>query len=163
MSLDVQLNQPAYTYLVWIDSAGQMVPLYPWNHDALEVKDVNQPPPVRRASDKINNPPIGGGWTFGKRGGLETVLLLVRRTPLEPDVRLGTLLGSLPPLKMRARDEVVVFGLDRGADAPATLLALNRGPEAEARAADEPLLAALGRLKNHFELIRAMRFAHEGE
>jgi hypothetical protein len=64
---------------------------------------------------------------------------------------------------MRLRDEVVVLGLDAGADSVATLVALNRGPEDEARAADELLRAALLRLRDHFELIRAVRFAHEGE
>jgi hypothetical protein len=163
MSLEVQLSQPAFAYLVWLDCEGQVVPLYPWNPETLEVKDVNQPPPVRRSAKVVYSPPLGGGWRFGKRGGLETVLLLARRTPLDEGTRLGPLLGSLPPPGMRLRDEVVVLGLDAGADSVSTLLAQNRGPEDEARAADEPLRALLVRLRDHFELIRAVRFAHEGE
>jgi hypothetical protein len=163
MSLEVQFNQPAFAYLVWLDTEGRVVPLYPWNPETLEVTDVNQPPPVRRPAKVVYSPPLGGGWRFGKKGGLETVLLLARRTPLDEGTRLGPLLGPLPPPGMRQRDEVVVLGLNAGADSVSTLLAQNRGPEDDARAADEPLRALLLRLRDHFELIRAVRFAHEGE
>lgn len=163
MSLEVQLEQPACAYLVWIDTEGQVVPLYPWNHETIEVRDVNAPPPARKASKTINNPPIGGGWKFGKKGGVETVLLLVRREPLDPGVRLGPLVGSVPPPKLRHRNEVAVLGLDRGADSVSTILAQNRGPDDEVRAIDEPLRAAMLRLRDHFELIRAVRFAHAEE
>src|SRR5262245_29421167 len=36
MSLEVNLNQPAYVYLVWLDCDARAVPLYPWNNDDLE-------------------------------------------------------------------------------------------------------------------------------
>src|SRR5262249_12704090 len=32
MSVEVHYNQPAFTYLVWLDCQGQVVPLYPWNY-----------------------------------------------------------------------------------------------------------------------------------
>jgi hypothetical protein len=117
MSLEIRLSQPAFAYLVWLDTEGRAVPLYPWNHETLVVMDVNQPPPVRRSATIVYSPPIGSGWKFGQRGGLETVLLLARRTPLDEGTQLGSLLGPLPPpAKVRARDELVVLGLDRGAD-----------------------------------------------
>jgi hypothetical protein len=127
------------------------------------VKDVNQAPPARKASASITNPPIGGGWKFGKRGGVETVLLLARRTPLDASVKLGPLLGSIPPPKLRNPGEVAVLGLNPATDAVATLLAQNRGSDEEVRAADEPLRAAMVRLHEHFEFIRAVRFAHVEE
>jgi hypothetical protein len=163
MSVEVHFNQPAFTYLVWLDCQGQGVPLYPWNYDSIEVKDLNQPPPARRPAKVIISPTLGTGWKFGQRGGLETVLLLGRRTPLSEGTRLGSLLGTPPTAKVRLRDELAVLGLGVGSDSVFTLLASNRGPEEEARAADEPLRALLLRLRDHFELIRAVRFAHEGE
>jgi hypothetical protein len=163
MSVEVHFNQPAFTYLVWLDCQGQAVPLYPWNYDSIEVKDLNQPPPLRRPAKVIFSPTLGTGWRFGPRGGLETVLLLARRTPLGEGTRLGSLLGTVPTAKMRLRDEVAVLGLGVGSDSVSTLLASNRGPEEEARAADESLGPLLVRLRHHFELIRAVRFAHEGE
>ncbi len=163
MSLEVHFNQPAFTYLVWVDCDGQAIPLYPWNYDSIEVKDLNEPPPARRPAKVVISPTLGTGWKFGQRGGLETALLLARRTPLSEGTRLGSLLGSLPPAKLRLRDEVTVLGLGGGADSVSTLLALNRGSEADAGTADEPLQALLVRLRDHFELIRAVRFAHEGD
>jgi len=47
MSLEAQLNQPAFTYFVWLDAAGNVLPLYPWNSQTLEVKDLRQPRPER--------------------------------------------------------------------------------------------------------------------
>ena len=159
MSLQVQLNQPAYAYLVWLDCEGQVMPLYPWNHDTLEVRDVNQPPPERRAANIVYNPPIGAGWKFGKKSGLETVLLLARRTHLEPGTQLGPLLAGIPPPSLRNRNEVAVLGLAPGKDSLTTILELHRGDDA--RAVDEPLRAAMVRLRDHFELVQAVRFAHE--
>ena len=163
MSVEVHFNQLAFTYLVWLDCEGQAVPLYPWNYDSIEVKDLNQPPPTRRPSKVVISPTLGTGWKFGQQGGLETVLLLARRTPLSEDTRLGSLLGTLPTAKMRLRDEVAVLGLGGGFDSVSPLPASKRGAAEEARAADEPLRALMGRLREHFELIRAVRFAHEGE
>jgi hypothetical protein len=163
MSLEVHFNQPAFAYLVWLDCEGRVVPLYPWNNDELEVKDISQPPPTRRAANAVLSPmTIGTGWKFGQQGGVQTVLLLARRTPLSETTRLEALLSPVPVTKMRLPGEVAVLGLDAGKDSVSTLLALNRGSEEEAQAADEPLRALLVRLRDHFELIRAVRFVHEG-
>jgi hypothetical protein len=160
MSLQVEYKRPMYTYLLWLDSQGQVVPLYPWNNDSIEVVDANQPPPVRKPTRLVLSPStITGGWKFGSRGGLETVLLLARRTPLGQETRLGTLLGSLPPTRMRLRNELAIFALDGGGDT----VSRNRGTKEEAREVDQPLLDRLGQLRDQFELIRVVRFAHEGE
>ena len=47
-------------------------------------------------------------------GGLETALLLVRRTPLPPDTDLAGLIGPLPPSPLRDAAEVAVRGFDGG-------------------------------------------------
>ena len=64
---------------------------------------------------------------------------------------------------MRAREELAVFGLASGSDAVLSLVSRDRGTEEEARAVDQPLLARLDRLRDQFELIRVVRFAHEGQ
>src|SRR5262245_3573574 len=164
MCAEVHLNQPACAYLVWYDTEGQILPLYPWNNETLDIRDISQPPPVRRGSRHFMSPmTIGGGWQFGRKGGMDTVLLLVRRTPLDATTRLGELLTPLPPVKMRQPDEVVMLGLNPGSTSVATQLAKNRGAEAEAQADDDPLRSLLLRLRDHFEFVRAVRFAHEGE
>jgi hypothetical protein len=163
MSVEVHFNQPAFTYLVWLNCDGQAIPLYPWNYDDIEVTDLDQPPPRRLPAKVVISPTLGTAWKFGQRGGLETVLLLARRTPLGEGTRLGSLVGSLPTAKVRLRNELAVLGVGGESDSVSTLLAANRGSEEEAQAADEPLRALLDRLRDHFELIRAVRFAHEGD
>src|SRR5262249_43817542 len=140
---------------------GKVVPLYPWNIDAIEVTDADRPPPKRIAARVILSPATAGGWPFGPQGGLETVVLLARRTPLGPDVRIGSARAALPPAPLRRRDELAVFGLDRGSDV-STSVARSRGTEEEALKVDQPLLDRLAEL-GEFELIRVVRFAHEGE
>jgi hypothetical protein len=163
MSLTVRFNQPALTYLVWIDPEGQVVPLYPWNHDSLEVRDVGQPPPTRRDAKIVFSPPFGMGWRFGKKGGMETVLLLARRTHLDKGARLATLLGDLPPARPRPGHpaELAVLQIRQGEGEVSTLLSRDRGEDAEAVAAEQPLRALLVRLRDHFELVQAVRFVHK--
>jgi hypothetical protein len=164
MHLTVRFNQPACTYLVWLDSHGKAAPLYPWNQDNIEVKEVTQRPPDCQPVKIIFSPmTIGNGWEFDRQGGLETVLLLARRTPLGENVRLGALLGSAPVAKLRDPCEVAIFGLDRRKGSVESLLSLKRGSAAEVREVDASLLALMDRVKDEFELIRAVRFAHEGE
>jgi hypothetical protein len=164
MVVEARFSQPAYCYLLWFDSQGRPTPLYPWNLDQTEVEDVNVPPPVRGPGKVVFSPmTISIGWKFGAHGGLETVLLLGRRTPLPEDVKLGELLGTLPPARMRARDEFVSLCFDQGQMAASITQALNRGDAAEARENDLPLVQRLERLREHFEVVQALRFAHEGE
>ena len=103
MTIDVELAEPAFIYLVWIDSEGHVLPLYPWNNEVFEIKDLSEPPPLRRATKRIFSPLLGRTWTFGSRGGTETVLLFVRRTALPHDVQLGALLKSPPTPKFDDR------------------------------------------------------------
>jgi hypothetical protein len=163
MHLEAYFNQPACAYLVWLNCEGQAMPLYPWNYNKLDVTDINEPAPVRIPIKVVFSPPLATSWKFGKRGGLETVLLLARRTALPEGTRLGSLIKPLPNTKMRSREELAVLGATRGVDGVSTLLAKNRGPDDEAKRVDEPLAALLLGLRDQFELIRAVRFAHDGD
>lgn len=162
MSLEANFSQPACAYFVWFDCEGRVLPLYPWNYDTLEMTDINQPPPSRMGAKVIYSPPIGGGWNFGNKGGIETVILLARREPLDSNMSLGSLL-NLPPLKMQHREELVAFEVNRGDESVSTLFSNNRGSEEDSRAADEQVKTMMLRLREHFELIRVVRFAHEEE
>jgi hypothetical protein len=162
MHLTVRFNQPACTYLIWLDSHGKATPLYPWNQDSIEVKEVAERPPDCQPVKIIFSPmTIGSGWEFDHQSGLETVLLLARRTPLGENVRFGTLLGSSMPAKLRDRAEVAIFAMDRAKGSVESLLSLNRGDAAEVGEVDAALLTLMDRMKGEFELIRAVRFAHE--
>lgn len=164
MSVEVQYNRPAHTYLIWLGPDGTVVPLYPWNMDMIEDKTLTSPPPKCRPTRFLLSPmTIGGGWPFGQASGLETVLLLARREPLGTDVNLIDLLSGFPASKLRHREEASAFAWDRGSERITDSLAMNRGPDTEAKKVDEAFLAFLTKLQVHFDLIRAVRFAHDGE
>ncbi len=163
MSLEANFAQAACAYFVWFDCEGRVQPLYPWNYDALEVTDINQPPPTRMGAKIIYSPPIGGGWNFGKQGGLETVMLLARREPVDSQMSLGPLLKLPPPPKMQHREELVGFLVKRGEDSVTTFVSKNRASEEESRAADDEVKSLMLRLREHFDLIQVVRFAHEEE
>jgi hypothetical protein len=165
MRLMIEVTEPAYCYCLWIDGRGNLAPLYPWNNDgAVEIKDANTPLPGRRPTRVLFSPAyIGSGWAFDRHGGLETVLFLARRTPPEQELRLGDLLAGMPPARMREPNELAVLRFDRDQSAAATILARDRGSEADAREIDRPLIERMAKLRDTFELVRAVRFTHESE
>jgi hypothetical protein len=95
---------------------------------------------------------------------LETALLLVRRTPLPPDTDLAGLIGRLPSSPLRDPEERAVFFFDSGQQPVEAIdRGEHRGLGEEAKQIDDPLLQLLDRLRPHFELARAVRFAYRGE
>jgi hypothetical protein len=60
---------------------------------------------------------------------------------------------------LRDPREAAVLRLDRG-DPTATALLASSRVEDEAQVVDEPLLRLMGRLREQFEVVRAVRFAH---
>jgi hypothetical protein len=145
MSIDVDLAQPAFIYLIWINSEGQILPLYPWNNETLEVKDFSQPPPVRRATKRIFSPLLGRSWTFGDRAGTETVIFLSRRTALPENVELAALLASPPTSKFGQPTDLIQASI----------------PNPAAAKNDSALAAFLEPLSKHFDSLEAVQFAHE--
>jgi hypothetical protein len=117
----------------------------------LEVTDVNQPPPVRRAGKLVFSPLLGGNWTFGDQSGPETVVLLARRTPLAEGTELGKLLRS------EAAPSVV------GGPSEVAKVELAGAPQGKKRSAQGPLAEFLAPWAEHFELVQAVQFAHVGK
>jgi len=160
MSLEAQLNQPAFTYFVWLDAAGNVLPLYPWNSQTLEVKNLREPPPERRATNVVYSPLLGSGWNFGDQTGIETVLLLARRTPLSKDIQLADLI--LPPVNSTELPAPAsIYGWSTGADSVSILHPVSAADPAAKLPAGDPLAKLLLVLGQHFEFIRAARFAHQ--
>jgi hypothetical protein len=97
------------------------------------------------------------------KSGLETVLLLVRRTPLPADVKLGELIGPQPRLPLADPLELALLKLDRGQKVERGETDDRRGLRQRAQKIDDPLLELVSRLQRHFEVIRVVRFAHQGD
>jgi hypothetical protein len=160
---EARLKEPAHVFLLWLDSEGKVTPLYPWNAGTKIVrKTLAGAPPEQSPQAVVQSPGAADdGWKVGGKSGLDTILLLARRTPLPADSSLGEIIGPLPPTRAHNPREWALRGFDRGQEVSFLNLGDNRAPEEEAARIDDPLLRLMGKLGEHFEMIRAVRFAHE--
>jgi serine/threonine protein kinase len=165
--VEVQVSEPAYVYVVWIDSDGDAVRLYPLDPaGGNKMEPLTVPPPeVPRAKGKLTVPSDGGRWEMkGDLSGLETILLLARRDkPLEAGVDLAALIKLKPTgLSPGHERELVIRGLDDGKPLPQQEQQ-DRDRRPDAHLVDEPFEAMLNQLGQHFELVRAVRYAYKKE
>jgi hypothetical protein len=160
--LEVRLNQPACVYLLWVDSQGNVDPLYPWMHGF----GFSNLPRAGALVQELQSPPeLNKGWRVVGPSGLETAMLLVRRNPLpaEGAKDLERMIGKLGASRFRNPKECAVLRWDLGQLSIAQEMGQNRGLDKEAAEIDEPLLALMQRLQSHFDMMRAFRFAHQGD
>jgi len=163
---EVRLNQPAHVYLLALDAEGNIQPLYPWHRDVNVLdKTITDAPPELPPQNELIWPSraSAGGLPLDDRSGQETILLLARRTPLPNDVRLADIVGRLPlsPTPLETRETFVMRGSNRGDDA--IHIDQHRGFDRNLARIDDPLEQLLVRLQPHFDLVRAVRFAHVGK
>ena len=108
--LEARLNQPAYLYLLWIDGQGHVSLLHPRQDHKF-----GSSPSGESARESVQIPAaLDQGLKMKGPGGLETALLLVRRTPLRADIDLVASVGPLRPSPLRNELEVAVRGGDEG-------------------------------------------------
>jgi hypothetical protein len=159
--LKVSLTQPGYAYLLWIDSTGKVQPLYPWDPAA----GFQSPPGPSTAVQSLDSPPeLDRGWEIVGPSGLETVMLLVRSTPLPRDVDISLLASVLPAVPMAHSRERYVWKLTQSQARPEMIAALSRGIDTrQSRRIHDPLWNLMEQLRAHFELIYVVRFAHQGD
>jgi eukaryotic-like serine/threonine-protein kinase len=141
--LEARLNQPAYAYLLWVDGQGKASLIYPRDDGKYGTR-----PTGGAARETVHSPEaLDEGHRMKGSGGLETVLLLVRRHPLPTGTDLAGNIGRLlaSPLPPRASEY--------------------RGIADDADKIDDPLPQLMEKLRtqNQFEVIKAVRFAYRGE
>jgi tRNA A-37 threonylcarbamoyl transferase component Bud32 len=162
MQIEARLNRPGHIYLLWVGSGGKIKPLYPWN-DGLKLihKDPGAAPPRREPRAVVYSPPDRGhGWKMGGKRGLDTIVLAARRTPLPDGVSLGQLRGNvLAACFHHPREWALLRGEEDVGGVRAT--GAHRDPDDVAGQIDHPVLRVMQRLRDHFEVVRAVRFAHE--
>jgi hypothetical protein len=159
--LEARLNQPAYVYLLWLDSKGQVESLYPWND-----RHFGQRPPAETKQERVHTPTaLDEGLPMRGPGGLETALLLIRRTPLPADTDLAALAGQLPATPLRDLREVAVRGFNEGQPTESLEIEQHRGLGEQAVRIDDALLKLMERLRRQgqFDVIKTVRFAYQGE
>jgi hypothetical protein len=170
--IEVELNRPAYVYVLWIDTEGKVWPLYPWvegdwNRRGTEesVRELVLPQSdlggVRR--DVREGPP--NYPTRAGPEGMETLLLLARATPLPATVDLR---GELPRLGKQApanADELREMALI--VNGRLVRDEKDRAPDPAVRVgSDNPVLrlqqVLQEQLGKHFEYTRAVTFGYQG-
>jgi hypothetical protein len=157
--VEVELNRPAYVYVLWIDTAGGVLPVYPWRKGNWDDRPAAEKP-VRR----LRQPEALNEWypIEQAKPGMETLVLLARETPLPRDVDLRAELGRLPRQDGHDRRAVVWFEngvVVRGEP--------ERAPRFEPRRREDPVLTVQQRirerLQRHFDYTRAVSFAVGGK
>jgi tRNA A-37 threonylcarbamoyl transferase component Bud32 len=144
--LKVQLTEPAFIYLVWIGSGGEVYPLYPWRRDPS--KSVSWTLPELPAKQQAVQSPSerDRGWPLIGPSGMEGVALLVRRLPLPPKADLSSLFRGLPPSPLRNEKEVAVYGLTS-----------TGRPGLSSHEMDE-LRKVLIKVRAHFDFVKIIKF-----
>jgi hypothetical protein len=153
------LDRPAYCYVLWIDADGTVDPVYPWRPGHWEERPAEEQPVQR-----LRRPDAMDGFYPIKESaaGMETLVLLVRDTPLPPEVDLRAELEPIQPQALQTLRATVWFengGVVRGE--------AGRAPNWDEERIDDPVRATqeqvrsrLGRL---FPYTRAVSFADRGK
>ena len=104
--ITAQLTRPAYIYVVWIDSQGIALPVYPWREGQWGKR-----PSAEIPSDRVTLPKTASdGWEIDSgSAGTESLLLLARETPLPADLDLAACFSGLARPAAEHLDRLVVF------------------------------------------------------
>ena len=158
--VDVQLDRPAYVYILWISTRGEVLPVYPWRQG-----EWGNRPDREQPVQRLDLPDEPGGWRIDAGPpGMETLVLLARRTPLPRDVDLAALLGELPVQKEQDLGAAVWF--ENGRVVPRNT-SHDRGPRLfDADRIDDPVLGTQRRIKDRlqplFDFTCGVSFANQG-
>jgi hypothetical protein len=156
--VEVGLDRPGFAYIVWIDARGRAIPIYPWQDG-----DWQRGPAREERVQQLVLPQDGGIYPIEPSPeGLETLLLLVRETPLERDVDLPNLLGDLGPQVWP--DLSCVAWFQNGAEVTDEL---NRAPSGKVGESANPAVRTQQhvrqRLGERFVFTRAVSFGNRGK
>jgi hypothetical protein len=157
--IEADLNRPAYLYVLWIDTDGQVLPVYPWRPGHWEDRPAEERPVARlrrpEALDEFYKVPKG-------TPGMETLVLLTRETPLPPDVDLRAELGPLPRPAVQELRATAWF--ENGVP-----VRNRRGREGrfDVTRREDPVLLTQQRIREklgpHFPYVLAVSFANQGQ
>jgi serine/threonine protein kinase len=155
-----ELNRPAYAYVLWIDTDGQLLPVYPWRPghweewpDAEErVERLRRPEDIQRDYKLPRGMP-----------GMHTLVLLARDERLPRDVNLRAELGALA--QPRAQDMRATVWFENGVPVRNKR---GRGGFFDETQHDDPVLVTQERIRErllgrHFTYVLAVSFANRGK
>jgi serine/threonine protein kinase len=157
--VDVELNRPAFLYVLWIDTEGKVHPVYPWRPGHWDERPAEEKPVSRlrrpEAADEFYEVPKGPP-------GMESLLLLARDTPLPREVNLRAELGTLP--RQREQDIRATVWFENG---EVVRNETGRAGRFDVKRRDDPVLETQQRirtkLQRYFTYTRAVSFANQGK
>jgi hypothetical protein len=157
--IEAELNRPAYLYVLWIDTDGQVLPVYPWRPGHWEDR-----PAAERPVARLRRPEALDEFYKVSKGtpGMETLVLLARETPLPPDVDLRAELGPLPRPAVQELRATAWF--ENGEP-----VRNRRGREGhfDVTRREDPVLLTQQRIRekmnDHFSYVLAVSFANQGK
>jgi hypothetical protein len=167
IQVELSVNRPMFVYVVWINSAGQALPIYPWRDFKWDQRPAEEQPV--QGLKKLPEGAVEDGWEMDEGApGMETLLLLTRDTKLtdagEKALR-AALAGIGPqPLQDGKIDAAVWFKNGEVVTAEA-----GRAPKGfDVGRIDDPVLRTQGMLRDklgppHFACTRAVSFAFRGK
>ena len=165
VAVQVNLDRPAYCYVVWIEANGTVDPVYPWIPGKWEERPAEEQP-VRH----FRQPKGPDSWHTleGGPAGMHTLLLLVRDTPLPRDVDLRAELEGAAPQRMPWRKPQATAWFENGElvrrDAAPTSDPDDGKSDAPVRVLQEQLRSRLGPGGGKlFQYTRAVSFASRGK
>jgi hypothetical protein len=158
--VEVRLNHPGYVYILWIDAAGKVIPVHPWQGGEWNTRP-DQEHPVERLDLPDKRPDNGWPMSTPTRG-METLLMLVGTKPLQDDEVLKSLLVGLPVQKEQQLRAALWFE-----NGEVVRNEKDRAPSFEVQAIDDPVLQTQllikDKLQPHFAYTRAVSFAYQGK
>lgn len=158
--VEARLDEAAYIYMLWIDSAGALLPLYPW-----QPGDWNSRPSDESPTDQISLPTSAiEPLPLSPEPGMETLIMLVRQSPLEADVDLLKTLGTLPRQTAQQAGSRIEFV---NGQIVTELQYPGRGPKRfDPSKIDDPVLTTQrlvqDKLAEQFSFIHSISFANQG-
>jgi serine/threonine protein kinase len=156
--VEVDVEKPAYLYLIWIDSEGNALPVYPWKPG-----DWQSLPPKQTPLSHLSLPNNADeGWPMQGVSGMETLVLFVRSEPLPSDVDLQSFLTDLPKQPLQGAESIVWIAdgeLIRSEDESMRGLDFGK-PEQISDSILRAQRQIQERLGKYFSEIRAVSFAH---
>jgi hypothetical protein len=167
-AVEAEISPPAYLYILWIDADGSVDPVYPWRRG-----NWDNPLPEEKPVEQVRRPvlsdrPFGGTLGIKESAqGMETLVMLARKTPLPHGVDLKAELGVIRPQKLRTLQSTAWFENGRLVTNEAGRSAVDWDDEKTddpVRATEEQIRSRLGPGKDKlFHYTRAVSFAVRGK
>jgi tRNA A-37 threonylcarbamoyl transferase component Bud32 len=166
LRVSVQLNQPAFIYVLWLDARGTVLPVYPWRAGKWTERPADEQPRI-----SVSLPPRhDAGWLMqASEDGMETLLLLVRHARLPDAVDLPSRLAHIPHQSLALRDHAAWFHDGQPVSVAADPPAAPGRPAVLASMVpiEDPLLhmqqSLAEELRPLFQLVRAVSFPVVGD